>query len=344
MQRKSKPAPANPVPFDGGPLQRKCDCSQRTIGGGCSTCNNKEREVPFQRAAIRHDTALDDNVSVPSVVNDVLHSPGQPLDRGTRAFMEPAFAHDFSAVRVHTDSHAAASAQAVNARAYTVGHNLVFGAGQYSPNSPNGQRLLAHELTHVVQQSQSSSAIQGSRIDSPSSSAEREADSVSEKVVARQPFAMPRAIPSMALQRDVLNKIETNFQPDPKSAKACVVHLHGEEHTALAVAKELRGRRCVNLVHLDTNSNAVGLQRFVRFEISVDGETHECAADPNRVFTEAGQKKDALDVQGCHLAKDATKKRTDGITKVKEEAVKAVQDFAAKWGGKISECRAGGGT
>ncbi len=88
----------------------------------------------------------------PGIVHDVLRSSGQPLDASTRAFMEPRFGHDFSGVRVHTDARAAESARAVNALAYTVGSNVVFGEGQYAPGSGSGQRLLAHELTHVVQQ------------------------------------------------------------------------------------------------------------------------------------------------------------------------------------------------
>ncbi|GAC1342995.1 MAG: hypothetical protein NVSMB27_02470 [Ktedonobacteraceae bacterium] len=90
--------------------------------------------------------------TVPPVVYDVLNSPGHPLDAGTRAFMGPRFEHDFSQVRVHTDTRAAESARAVNALAYTVGRDIVFGMGQYAPTSMIGKKLLAHELTHVVQQ------------------------------------------------------------------------------------------------------------------------------------------------------------------------------------------------
>ena len=78
---------------------------------------------------------------------------GQPLPESARAHFEPRFGRDFSQVRMHTDTRAAESARAVNARAYTVGQNVVFGAGQYVPGTQTGQRLLAHELAHVVQQS-----------------------------------------------------------------------------------------------------------------------------------------------------------------------------------------------
>ena len=90
--------------------------------------------------------------STPPIVDDALRSPGQPLDAGTRASMESRFGHDFGAVRVHTDPLAAQSAAAVQARAYTVASDIVFGAGRYAPATGEGHRLLAHELTHVVQQ------------------------------------------------------------------------------------------------------------------------------------------------------------------------------------------------
>lgn len=88
----------------------------------------------------------------PPIVNEVVSSPGQPLDPIARGFMEPRLGHDFSRVRIHTDAKAAESAQAIGAVAYTVGQNVVFGAGQYAPGAAQGHRLLAHELTHVVQQ------------------------------------------------------------------------------------------------------------------------------------------------------------------------------------------------
>lgn len=87
------------------------------------------------------------------VFDDVLRSPGEPLDLDTRAFMESRFGHDFSQVRVHTGSRAAESARSLDALAYTVGQDIVFGAGHFAPGAADGRRLLAHELAHVVQQS-----------------------------------------------------------------------------------------------------------------------------------------------------------------------------------------------
>jgi hypothetical protein len=90
--------------------------------------------------------------TAPPIVHEVLRSPGRPLDPATRAFFEPRFGHDFSRVRIHTDARAAESARAVNALAYTVGQDVVFGAGRYAPATPEGNGLLAHELVHTIQQ------------------------------------------------------------------------------------------------------------------------------------------------------------------------------------------------
>lgn len=91
--------------------------------------------------------------NVPPAVDKVLRSTGEPLEGATRSFMESRFGQDFARVRVHTDRHAAESAKSLKARAYTVGDHIVFGAGEYEPRSTAGRQLLAHELTHVVQQS-----------------------------------------------------------------------------------------------------------------------------------------------------------------------------------------------
>jgi hypothetical protein len=82
------------------------------------------------------------------------------LDPGTRAFFEPRFGHDFSAVRVHADAAAERSTRDVSALAYTVGNDIVFGAGHFAPGTHEGRRLIAHELTHVVQQSRAPAVVQ----------------------------------------------------------------------------------------------------------------------------------------------------------------------------------------
>jgi Domain of unknown function (DUF4157) len=91
-------------------------------------------------------------IAAPSIVHEAVRSPGQSLNATTRAFMASRFGNDFSQVRVHTDGEAADAARAVRARAYTIGRDIVFGAGQYAPATRDGKQLLAHELTHVMQQ------------------------------------------------------------------------------------------------------------------------------------------------------------------------------------------------
>jgi hypothetical protein len=106
-----------------------------------------------QRLSLRRDTANPrESTTLPWTVQNVLRSPGRRLNAETRTTMESRFGHDFSRVRIHTDSSASESARAMNALAYTVGRNIVFRAGQFAPETREGKRLLAHELTHVVQQ------------------------------------------------------------------------------------------------------------------------------------------------------------------------------------------------
>lgn len=97
---------------------------------------------------------------VPPVVHEAMAAPGQALDPATRGFMERRFGHDFGQVRVHADAKAAEAARAVRAQAYTFGRNVVFGAGKFAPGTHAGKHLLAHELTHVLQQGASSPTLQ----------------------------------------------------------------------------------------------------------------------------------------------------------------------------------------
>lgn len=107
---------------------------------------------PVPSVLVQRNSATNHATVVPPEVQDALAGSSRPLDQSTRAFMETRFGHDFSRVRVHTDGYAAESAHSINALAYTVGSHIVFGAGQFAPDTAAGRRLLAHELTHVVQQ------------------------------------------------------------------------------------------------------------------------------------------------------------------------------------------------
>ncbi|WP_255316177.1 eCIS core domain-containing protein [Myxococcus fulvus] len=164
-----------------GPLEREADrvadqvlrmpervgpvgTSPLQLSRKCTSCE-EEDTIQTMSAGARPSNWSRDTVS------DVLRSPGQPLDAQTRAFFEPRFGHDFSSVRLHTDTRAAQSARSLNAHAYTVGHDVVFGRGQFAPGTHEGRRLLAHELTHVVQQSGARGLRSGSHQDTPRVSA-----------------------------------------------------------------------------------------------------------------------------------------------------------------------------
>lgn len=153
----------------------------------------------LQRAAVNNSPTSE----VPPIVHEVLNSPGQPLDAQTRAFMEPRFGHDFSSVRVHNDTRAARSARAVSALAYTVGNDIVFGKGQYAPRTAIGQKLISHELTHVIQQS--GTGISGRSatlvIGSPSSALEQEAEVLSKEINRGQMTASISQANVLLLQR-----------------------------------------------------------------------------------------------------------------------------------------------
>ena len=113
-----------------------------------------------------------------------IQGTGQALDAQTRDTLEPRFGHSFGDVRVFADGQAAQSAEALGAKAYTVGADIVFAAGQYNPVSSQGQQLLAHELTHVVQRSKTPNSGVQSAISHPSDATEREAESVSKRVTS----------------------------------------------------------------------------------------------------------------------------------------------------------------
>jgi hypothetical protein len=129
----------------------------------CEACEHEDEEKMLQPKRESSATAAADTASVG--VHDVLRSPGRPLAPGTRAFFETRFGRDFSDVRVHADAASGRSARELNAAAYTVGRNIVFAHGRFSPDTDTGQRLLAHELTHVVQQSGPSRRLQRSCAD-----------------------------------------------------------------------------------------------------------------------------------------------------------------------------------
>ncbi|HWM94881.1 MAG TPA: DUF4157 domain-containing protein [Thermoanaerobaculia bacterium] len=141
-----KPAPVQPklrVNPPGDRFEREADRVADQVVRGSGAVQRQVDPVQGQEL---------DGAIAPPAVQDVVSSPGQPLDPGMRGLMEERFGHDFGRVRVHSDAKASESAWQIDASAYTSGSDIVFGAGRYETGTAAGQRLLAHELTHVVQQ------------------------------------------------------------------------------------------------------------------------------------------------------------------------------------------------
>lgn len=174
-------------------MQRKCACGNHTVSGECAACAGKKltpqrkltlgashdpleleadrvanlitsmpshqainrTPVHIQRASGARNT---EGGSVPPSVETVIRSSGRAMDPAVRSDMEQRFGYDFSGVRIHTGALAERSAREIQAHAYTAEKSIVFGAGQYSPGRPDGKRLLAHELTHVIQQAAATTA------------------------------------------------------------------------------------------------------------------------------------------------------------------------------------------
>ncbi|MFB3921947.1 MAG: DUF4157 domain-containing protein [Terriglobia bacterium] len=172
-------------------LQRKCACgSGKSLTGECDEC--RQRHTTSHGPAPTAGKASE----LPPIVGEVLRSAGQPLNTETRSFMEGHFGHDFSQVRVHADSKAAASTRAVDAAAYAVGSDIAFGAGRYAPGSVAGQKLIAHELAHVVQQGAPVSANRTPwNAAATDDTAERQAEAAAQAIIAGGPFSVSTGLP-----------------------------------------------------------------------------------------------------------------------------------------------------
>lgn len=196
-------------------LHRKCACGGSAAGSGA--CEECQRSAGSLQRRAEHPGA---GGEVPSIVREVLDSPGERLDRTTRSFMESRFRHDFAGVRIHTGPRASESAHAVDALAYTVGRDIVFGAGAYAPSSAAGRRLLAHELAHTLQQQTPSAAVSSDLQVQPAAGApEHNADAVADAALGAR--ALPAIAPAGGVQRQespFIRKITVHLTP-PQSAE-----------------------------------------------------------------------------------------------------------------------------
>src|SRR3989454_11915182 len=155
-----------------------------------------------------------------SPVKDVVGSGGgSPLERDTRSFMESRLGADFSDVRVHTDGKATEAARSVQAYAYTVGNDVVFQSDKFAPDSDSGQRMLAHELTHVVQQRSGpvagTPAPGGIQISNPSDSFEQAAESSADRVMSPSAPSSTESVAAApaAVQREATEGEEEDEAP-----------------------------------------------------------------------------------------------------------------------------------
>lgn len=199
-------------------LSRKAACA---CGGGCPRCQS---EVAAKRRGSSQASPSSDSAS--SLVSDALGTPGEPLQQNVRRNFESSFQHDFSDVRVHRDERAAVSAEAVNANAYTVGRDIVFASGYYAPETGEGDRLIAHELTHVMQQRGGASNLSSHlhdeqasalRVSHPSDAAEQEADRVAQAVT--QSGASQAASPTLQHSIDAGAVVQRQDKKEPEEGK-----------------------------------------------------------------------------------------------------------------------------
>lgn len=198
----------------------------RAATGGHRDALSGAQVLGLQRAIGNAGVAgmLDEPVSP---VHDVINSSGRPLDEPVQADMETRLGHDFGDVRVHDDGAAHASAQSVNAHAYTVGSHIVFQRDAYDPGSPAGQQTLAHELTHVVQQRSGpvdgTAAGGGIKVSDPSDRLEREATANAERVMSTPaPAADVQRLDAPVIQREEASE-------EDETAQRMTVQREGEE-------------------------------------------------------------------------------------------------------------------
>jgi uncharacterized protein DUF4157 len=197
-------------------LSRISIAAPQQIQRACAACDKADEEQVARRAESSQDELVPG--AAPAIVGDVLgSSSGRALDADTRAYFEPRFGHDFGSVRVHDDARADASARSVRALAYTVGSQVVFRTGRFSPASGDGRRLLAHELAHVVQQSGASAGASSGRALSTvpaNDRGEREADRVAAAVIA----SPDRRPPTAGLSAPAVARVADEKEPEPATA------------------------------------------------------------------------------------------------------------------------------
>jgi len=278
----------------------------------CAECQEEEK---LQR---KSDVPQAATGEAPAIVHEVLRSPGQSLDAATRGFFEPRFGQDLSRVRVHTGASAEQSAREVNAHAYTVGRSMVFDAGQFAPGTQEGRRLIAHELTHVLQQSGSDGMGRRSQASEPFPAASGATIRRQEKKPAPAGAGSVKKAPkgTAATAPKLTVTLSDNGPPC-----ACLVVVHNNERNA---------RKTAELMHANCSYNLALVEKDHRGrKITLPGHGEE--TDPNSLFPKNIVEMCLDNEKGCSDFWDAKSGTTTNKGEI-EELVQ-IQFFLA-----ISEC------
>ncbi len=242
------------------------------ISRKCAACEGEDKRTVRTKSAGGPEAA---GGEAPSIVHDALRSSGQPLDPATRAYFEPRFHRDFGGVSVHTGEKAAESARAMNALAYTLGSDVFFAAGRYAPTSDAGRQLIAHELTHVVQQSNAAPRERASGGLSATAAIRRKAASSSRAAAPVSRGApiiedgqtaavgqMPRSEFLSRLRDALIQECDVEFAEIGRTARECPYILRSIDHYASRPVAEI-----LNVVrrfaHPPAGTDANGLIRAV---------------------------------------------------------------------------------
>lgn len=274
-------------------LQRKCSCGTRAGAASCTRCAG-EREAKRDAGS-------------------TLPGPGSPLDSATRAVFEPRFGADFSGVRVHTGRKAEASAEGLDAQAYTVGSHIVFGPGRYDPSTARGRGLLAHELAHTLQQAaappRSPAALP---VEPEGSPVERAAHGAARAVAAGRPA--PLLAPAPAAVMRATRSFFLTFDDGPHAAPLGGGSNRTEKVLDTLQAKGVGAGFFIQTAALDTKghamrgSSAVGKTLVARMHAeghlvgihtggTKDHEDHPVAEKAGRLAGELSDAKDYVEKQ-----------------------------------------------
>lgn len=267
-------------------VQRMCpECEEQPIQRMCAECEEEEEEKVrrqvqdedeevvekqedeelLQRKATESGAPPVDAGTESHITS--LRGGGQPLPPATRSFFEPRFGHDFSGVRLHTGATASGVASAINARAFTIGRDIMFGAGEYAPNSNRGRHLLGHELTHVLQQS--STATRKSPLNQPAQAAapaglDREADVMGAEALQMQPLEKSAFEMHVHTTQSGLHHIQRKPKKKKKKKKSTYVpyQVHVKkpmtvEEFRVAAMRQIFGRELLNVVWRNSKDSYV---------------------------------------------------------------------------------------